>query len=276
MQPKASLLFEEIKKIHLETRVIFLELSKQLKSKKAASLYARLELLELYAELLGMMYVDQKELSLSLFQKFQPLKKDLKKIVRLKKVEVGMQKRQHDTQVTYGSYAAIIASHKKGLYAEVFDRIVGTTLTEWDHYLHQSQLKNQKPPTLSVHASVQKLMLQELDCYKDWKNQPDSKSLKDLHLALRRIQQLENLLQTLGFNPFFPDSDHLEIQQVLDTFDNWSTNHLELQSLAQFVAARDQVSKKYLHWVYALKREKKNLSSTLERQAQSFFEKILS
>ena len=263
MQTKVSRIFDLFEKNLKEAKSLFLELSKQIKSKKAALLYEKLEYLEIFGELLGKIHFDKEEFANQLFRDFRILQKDLKKIIRLKTVEIGLRDRQ-------------ILKTQTGLHTEAFDRIVGGTISRWGKL--NEEVKNgsigHKPITIST--AIHQLVNEELEFFHiDWKKGLDAKACKDMDAGLRKILHLEFILQYLGFNPIFVTDIHEEIESLLQTLSKWYNNHLELQSLSQYLSDKEQVSKKYLDWIKDLQTKKKSLSSAIEKQDQELFQKIL-
>ncbi|NVJ85814.1 MAG: hypothetical protein HWE15_05880 [Algoriphagus sp.] len=276
MQTKVSRIFEVFEKNLLEAKSLFLELSKQIKSKKAASLYEKLEYLEIYGELLGKIHFEQEGLSNQIFRDFRLLQKDLRKIIRLKTVENGLRNRQNDKNLTYRSYGAFLAEHKKGLHTEAFDRIVGGTLSKWEKLQEQIKKGSAGHKPIAISTAIHQLVHEELEFFQvDWKIGLDSKACKDLQSGLIKILYLESILHSLGFNPIFVESIHEEMRQLLGSLSKWYSNHLELQTLSQYLSDKEEVAKKYLEWLKDLQIKKKSLSSLVEKQAQVLYQKIL-
>jgi hypothetical protein len=276
MQTKVSPVFSVFEKSHQEAIQLFFELSKRIRSKKAGQLYDKLLYLELFADLIGKIHFEQKELSNQLIRDFRPLEKDLKKIIRLKAVEQGLEKRQSNLAIRYNSYEQFIQTHKRGLHKVAFDRIVGSTTSEWSQLLDQVKKSSKGLKVLEVSTAIHQLVQDELEFFElEWKKGMDSRAYKDLHLGLQKIMKLEQLLGHLGLNPIFIARIHTEMEQMIDSLDSWYVNHLEIQFLSQFLAEKPKVSQKYLDWAKELKQKKKGLSSVIEKQASQLFAKIL-
>ncbi|TFV94442.1 hypothetical protein E4S40_10485 [Algoriphagus kandeliae] len=276
MQTKVSRIFELFEKNLKEAKSLFLELSKQIKSKKAALLYEKLEYLEIFGELLGKIHFDKEEFANQLFRDFRILQKDLKKIIRLKTVENGLRDRQIVKNQTYRSYEAFLADHKKGLHTEAFDRIVGGTISKWERLNEEVKNGSNGHKPITISTAIHQLVNEELEFFHvDWKKGLDAKACKDMDAGLRKILHLEFILQYLGFNPIFVTTIHEEMEGLLQALSKWYNNHLELQSLSQYLSDKEQVSKKYLDWIKELQVKKKSLSSNVEKQAQELFQKIL-
>jgi hypothetical protein len=276
MQTKVSPVFSVFEKSHHEAIQLFFELSKRIRSKKAGQLYDKLLYLELFADLIGKIHFEQKELSNQLIRDFRPLEKDLKKIIRLKAVEQGLEKRQSSLAIRYNSYEQFIQTHKRGLHKVAFDRIVGSTTSEWSQLLDQVKKSSKGLKVLEVSTAIHQLVQDELEFFElEWKKGMDSRAYKDLHLGLQKIMKLEQLLGHLVLNPIFIARIHTEMKQMIDSLDSWYVNHLEIQFLSQFLAEKPKVSQKYLDWAKELKQKKKGLSSVIEKQASQLFAKIL-
>ncbi|MFC3417607.1 hypothetical protein [Algoriphagus hitonicola] len=276
MQRKTSPIFQAFEQQHREAKELFLALGKQIKSKKSIELYNKLSFLELYSDLMAKVHFEKEGLQFDLFSPFKTLQKNLRKIHHLKLVERGIRERIQTTGETYNSYAGYLDKSKKGLYTETFDQIIGSSLKDWDELLLKSQQSSKNIKPLTVNTAINQLIQEELEYFQlDKSNGLDSKALKDIFEGLRKIIMLENLLIHLGFNSIFVDQIHDEISELKEKLKPWYANHLELQSLTYFLSDKEQVSKKYVDWVKELRHKKKNLSSQVEKQALTLFQKIL-
>ena len=77
MQVKTSPVFQIFLQQHQEAKTLFLDLGKEIKSKKAIQLLGHMEFLELYADLLSKIHFENKDLDHSLFSPLKKLKKSL-------------------------------------------------------------------------------------------------------------------------------------------------------------------------------------------------------
>ncbi|WP_026954756.1 hypothetical protein [Algoriphagus vanfongensis] len=276
MAVKISPVFQVFEQQHSEAKELFLVLGRQIKSKKAEELYRKLNFLETYSDLLAKVHFEQEGLQFDLFAPFNKLEKNLKKINHLKTVERGFKARQESGKLTYNSYGAFLDEHKKGLYTETFDMVVGSSLRQWDDFLSKSKQASKGIKPLMINTAINQLIQEELEFFQMEKRKGmDSKALKDLYVGLRKIILLENLLLHLGFNAIFIDTVHSEMESLKNLLKTWYSNHLELQSLTFFLSDKENVSKKYVEWVKELTQEKKSLSSKVEKQALTLFQKIL-
>lgn len=276
MQVKISPIFQAFEQQHAEAKELFLTLGKQIKSKKAIELYGKLSFLEVYGDLLAKIHFEKESLQFDFFAPFSKLQKNLRKINHLKLVEKGLKQRELNQDLTYNSYSTFVDKHKKGLYSETFDMVVGSSLKVWDEFLAKSQEASKQIKPLTINTAINQLIEEELEFFHiNQRQRLDSKALKDLFEGLRKIIMLENLLLYLGFNSIFIDSIHAEMEGLKENLKPWYANHLELQSLTHFLSDKEDVSKKYVAWVKDLHAEKKSLTSKVEKQAQSLFQKIL-
>lgn len=276
MQSKVSPVFQVFEQQHSSAKVVFLALGKQIKSKKAIELLAKMEFLELYCDLLGKIHFDKEGLNFDIFSSFKRLEKNLRKIQHYKLAEKNFQEYEKKTKLTFNSYHQFMDKQKKKLYTESFDLVVGSTLKSWDELFLASHKSSQGLKPLAISSAINQIVSEELEFIQlDLKASLDSKALKEIFDALRTIIMLENLLIHLGFNPIFVTSIHEEIKQLKDSLKPWYSNQLSLQSLLHFVAEKENASKKYLDWINELKVQKKSLSALAEKQAHQLFDKIL-
>lgn len=276
MQVKISPVFQVFEQQHAAAKELFLILGRQIKSKKSIELYQKLNFLKVYGDLLAKIHFEKENLKFDLFSPFKKLEKNLKKINHLKIVEQGFKSREIDKNTTYNSYKSFLGKHKKGLYTETFDMVIGSSLKKWDHFLDKSQECSKGIKPLMINTAINQLIQEELEFFQLEKRKGmDSKAFKDLFEGLRKIIMLENLLIYMGFNSIFIESIHLEMGTLKETLKEWYANHLEMQSLTYFLSDKEEVGQKYLDWAKDLRKEKKSLSSKVEKQAQSLFQKIL-
>jgi hypothetical protein len=276
MLVKISPVFQVFEQQHAEAKDLFLVLGRQIKSKKAIELYQKLNFLQVYGDLLAKVHFEKEGLQFDLFSPFKKLEKNLKKINHLKIVERGVKLRETNKTLTFNTYSAYLDKHKKGLYNETFDMVIGSSLKHWDEFLAKSQQASKGIKPLMINTAINQLIQEELEFFQLEKRKGmDSKAFKDLFEGLRKIIMLENLLLHLGFNSIFIDQIHTEMEALKENLKVWYANHLELQSLTFFLSDKEQVGKKYVEWVKELHEEKKSLSSKVEKQAQKLFQKIL-
>lgn len=277
MPSKVSPVFQIFQNQHLQAKELFLSLGKQVKSKKATQLAAKMDFLELYSELMDKIHFDVDGLNFDIYAKFKPLQRVLHKVHYFKLAENGLTVREHTNQVKYNSYRQHLDKYKKHLYSQAFELILGTTLGSWEELYQKAQKASRNIDPLAINTASTQLIEDELKYFKADHNSPmDSKSFKDTFEGLRTIIMLENLRIHLGFNPIFVYKIHQEIEDLKENLKPWYANHLSMQSLTYFVSDRDEASKKYLDWLKELKSEKKVLSAKVEKQAHKLFEKILS
>jgi hypothetical protein len=275
MQVKVSPVFQIFEQQHREAKELFLALGKQIKSKKVIELAGKMAFLELYTDLMAKIHLDKEGSAFDAFNPFKKLQKNLRKIHHYKLVEKSLKIREVKAGMTFNSYRQFLEDHKKGLYIESFDLIVGSTLKSWDDFLFKSHQASKGIKPLMINTAINQIIQEELEfLHINQKNQMDSRVLRDVFDGLRMIIMLENLLIHLGFNSIFIESIHEEINQLKQNLKPWYSNHLALQSLTQFLGEKQEVPKKYLDWVKDLREERKSLSSQVEKQAQQLFSKI--
>jgi hypothetical protein len=276
MQTKTSPVYQIFEQQHQEAKDLFLELGKQIKSKKAIELSAKMDFLELYSDLMGKIHFEKEELKFDFFSPFKPLKKSLRKIHHFKLIEKNLKSREASTGLRYESYRNHLEAQKKKIYQEAFDLIVGSSLKSWDDFLIKSLQASKGIKPLMINTAINQIIQEELEFFSlDHQPPLESKFFRDLFEGLRMIIMLENLLIHLGFNPIFLSSVHQEINELKENLKPWYSNHLTLQTLSHFLGEKPEVSKKYLEWIKGLKEEKKSLSSQIERQAMELFKKVL-
>lgn len=276
MPVKTSPVYHIFEQQHQEAIVLFLALGKQVKSKKAIELKAKLEFLELFVDLIEKVHFENEGLGNDIFSPFKTLKKSLRKTHHLKLVERNLRSREEKTGLLYDSYREYLLVQKRKIQKEAFDLVVGSTLKTWDDFkliAHQSS-KGIKP--LTINTAINQLVQEELESvHRELKSPIHSQGFRDLFESLRKLIMLENLLMQLGFNPIFVDAIHEEISQLKENLKPWYSNHLAFQTLSGFLAEKTTISKKYMDWIKELKEEKKSLSSEIEKQAFSLLNKIL-
>lgn len=276
MQTKVSPIFQVFERQHSDAKGLFLALGKQIKSKKAIELLAKMEFMELYCNLLGKIHFEKESLKFDIFSPFKKFQKNLRKIHHFKLVERNILDREKKTKQTFNSYHLYLDKQKKKLYNESFDLVVGSTLKSWDELYQNAQQASKGLKPLAISSAINQIIQEELDFIKlDLKASLDSKALKEIFDALKTIIMLENLLIHLGFNPIFVPSIHEEINLLKNSLKPWYSNQLSLQSLTHFLAEKENASKKYLDWTNELKVQKKLLSSQAEKQAHLLFDKLV-
>lgn len=276
MSGNLSPVFQVFDQQFTEAKALFLELGKQIKSKKAIPLAAKMSFLEIYSELLGKIHYKKEGLNFDIFSDFKRLKKNLGKVHHFKLVEKSLQEQESKTGQTYGGYRNFLAQQKKQLYIQTFDMAVGSSLKTWEDFYHKSEKASRGIKPLMVNTAINQIIQEELEFLgHDYKGAMDSTVLRDVFEGLRKIIIYENLLIHLGFNPIFITNIHTEIEQLKNNLKPWYSNHLALQSLTGYLAEQQDVSKKYLKWAKELKEEKMRLSEVAERQTKILFGKIL-
>ncbi len=276
MQAKVSPVFQLFEAQHHEAKTLFLVLGKQIKSKKAIELLSKMEFLELYADLMAKVHFEIEGLNFNIFSDFKEMKRSLRKIHHFKLAEKSLNDREHKLGIRYNGYRIHMDKHKKKLYAEAFDLIVGSTLKSWDDFYEKAMNASRGIKALSISTAVNQIIQEELEFFNlDHKGSMDSKALKDTFEGLRSIIMLENTLIHLGFNSIFITGIHQEIEVVKNNLKPWYSTQLSIQSLTHFLGAKETASKKYLDWLKELKEQKIALGSHAEKQAHQLFDKIL-
>ncbi len=276
MRGNLSPIFQTFELQHHDAKVLFLALGKQIKSRKAIELSAKMDFLELYSDLMARVHFSDERLKSDLFSEFKPLQKSLKKIHHFKLVENNLKIREQKTGLAYNSYRSDLEKYKKKLYTDTFDLIVSSTIKTWDDFFVKNQELSKGIKALAINTAINQIIQDELEFFQlDQKGPMDSKALKDTFEGLRIIIMLENLRMHVGFNPIFISGIHEEIETLKDSLKPWYSNQLSLQSLGHFLAEKEDASKKYLDWMSELRNQKKSLSSLSEKQAKMLFSKIL-
>ncbi len=260
---------------HQQAKALFLELGKEIKTSKAIALLEQLEFLELYSELLEKIHFEQKHLGYSLFFPLKTLKKSLKKIHQLMLVEKGLKQREKNLSITFESFKAYLNEQKRAMQKDAFDLMVGSSLKMWEEYLEKAHEASKGIKPLVLTTSIHQLVQEELNSLSKEVTPPMStQGFRDLFEGLRKVIILENLLVHLGLHPIYLPQIHEELERLKNGLKPWYANHLNLQSLTHFIGQQEDVSKKYLDWVKELKVEKKNLTTSLEKQALSLLRKV--
>lgn len=277
MQAKTSPVFQIFEQQHQEAKNLFLELGKQVKSKKAIALLTKMEFLELYTDLISKIHFENENLAIDLFSAFKLLKKSLRKTHHLKLVERNLKGREEKTLLTYESYRNYLDVQKRKIQKEAFDLVVSSTLKIWDDFQEKSHQSSRGIKPLMINTAINQLVQEELEAlHRDLKAPMESQGFRDLFESLRKIIMLENLLLQLGFNPIFVSQIHEEIALLKENLKPWYSNHLSFQALSGFLAEKEDISKKYMDWIKELKEEKKSLSSEIEKQAFELIRKVIS
>jgi len=276
MQAKTSPVYQIFEQQHQDAKSIFLVLGKQIKSKKAIELRAKLEFLEVFTDLMSKVHFENPDKGSDLFLPFKPLKKALRKTHHLKLVERNLRARGEEVGQRYGSFEEYLLEQKKEIKKEAFDLVVGSSLKSWDDFQQKAQQSSRGIKPLVINTAINQLVQEELEfLHHDLKAPLQSQGFRDLFESLRRIIMLENLLIQLGFNPIFVSAIHEEIGQLKENLKPWYSNHLAFQALSGFLAEKDQISKKYMEWIKELKEKKISLSSEIEKQAFELLKKVL-
>jgi hypothetical protein len=276
MQAKVSPVFQLFELHHQEAKTLFLVLGKQIKSKKAIELLGKMDYLELYADLMAKVHFDIEGLNFNIFSDFKEMKRSLRKIHHFKLAEKSLNDREQKLGIKYNGYRIHLDKHKKKLYTEAFDLIVGSTLKSWAEFHQKAMDASRGIKSLAISTAVNQIIQEELEFFHlDSKGKMDSKALKDTFEGLRSIIMLENTLIHLGFNSIFISGIHQEIQVLKNNLKPWYSTQLSLQSLTHFLGAKETASKKYLDWLKELKEQKIHLASQAERHAHQLFDKIL-
>jgi hypothetical protein len=276
MRANISPVYQIFEQQHQDSRALYLELGKQIKSKIAIELQTKLEFLELFTELMGKIHFEDESLGPGLFSPFKTLKKALRKTHHLKLVERNLKSRELKNGLAYKSYKTYLNGEKKQIQKEAFDLVVSGSLKPWDDFLQKAEKSSRGIKPLMINTAINQLLQEELEfLHHDLTLPLQSQGFRDLFENLRKIIMLENLLTSLGFNPIFVPAIHLEINQLKENLKPWYSNHLAFQALSGFLAEKDHISKKYMDWIKDLKAEKISLSSEIEKQAFGLLEKIL-
>jgi len=276
MQAKVSPVFQLFELQHQEAKVLFLGLGKHIKSKKAIELLGKMDFLELYADLMAKVHFEIEGLNFNIFSDFKEMKRSLHKIHHFKLAEKSLNDREQKLSIKYNGYRIHLDKHKKKLYTDAFDLIVGSTLKSWDDFYDKAMNASKDIKPLAIHTAVNQIIQEELEFFhEDHKASMGSKALKDTFEGLRSIIMLENTLIHLGFNTIFVSGIHEEIQVLKENLKPWYSTQLSIQSLTHFLGAKETASKKYLDWLKELKEQKIALSSQAEKQAHQLFDKIL-
>lgn len=276
MRANISPVYQIFEHQHQDARALYLELGKQIKSKKAIELQSKLEFLELFTDLMGKIHFEDESLGPQLFSPFKSLKKSLRKTHHLKLVERNLKSRMLKNGLGYTTYKEYLGEQKKKIKKEAFDLVVGSSLKSWDDFLLKVQHSSRGIKPLMINTAINQLLQEELGfLQRDLKAPLQSQGFRDLFESLRKIIMLENLLIGLGFNPIFVSTIHDQIKLLKENLKPWYSNHLAFQALSGFLAEKEEISKKYMDWIKELKDEKKSLSSEIEKQAFELFKKIL-
>lgn len=277
MQVKTSPVFQIFLQQHQDAKALFLDLGKEIKSKKAIQLLGHMEFLELYADLLSKIHFENKDLDQSLFSPLKKLKKSLKKIHHLKLVEKNLKTRESISGQKFESFRTYLSSQKRIMQKETFDLVVGSSLKNWEELLDRAHQASKGLKPLTISTAIHQLVQEELEmATNDVKSPMSTQSFRDLFESFRKVIMLENILLHLGFNSIFIPQIHQELQSVKNGLKPWYANHLTFQTMTHFLSEKEDVSKKYLDWVKELKEEKKNLSSEIEKQAVELVRKVVS
>lgn len=277
MQVKTSPVFQIFLQQHQDAKALFLDLGKEIKSKKAIQLLAYMEFLELYTELLTKIHFEDKDLRQTLFSPLQKLKKSLKKIQHLKLVEKNLKTKESISGQKFESFRAYLSSQKRIMQKETFDLVVGSSLKTWDDLLDRTHQASKGIKPLNISTAIHQLVQEELEmATNDVKSPISTQSFRDLFESFRKVIMLENILLHLGFNSIFIPQIHQELQSVKNGLKPWYANHLTFQTMTHFLSEKEDVSKKYLDWAKELKEEKKNLSNEIEKQAVELVKKVVS
>lgn len=277
MQVKTSPVFQIFLQQHQEAKTLFLDLGKEIKSKKAIQLLSHMEFLELYSDLLSKIHFEDKNFGQSLFSPLKKLKKSLKKIQHLKLVEKTIKQREESTGLKFESFKAYLGAQKRIMQKEAFDLVVGSSLKNWDDFLDRAHQASKGIKPLTISTAIHQLVQEELElATNDVKSPMSTQSFRDLFESFRKVIMLENILLHLGFNSIFIPQIHQELQTVKNGLKPWYANHLTFQTMTHFLSEKEDVSKKYLDWAKELKEEKKNLSAEIEKQAFELVRKVIS
>lgn len=276
MQVKTSPVFHLFEVQHKEAKQLFLDLGKQIKSKKAIELLSKLEFMELYSDLLSKIHSTTNERAHKPSSTFSSLKKSLRRIHHLKLVEQMVKQRGLDKRQTFESFGNSLEIEKRNVQIEAFDLAVGSSLKSWENFLEKMKCDSKGLKPLMISTAIHQLVTEELDYFnREMKSPLDTAAFRELFESLRKIIMLENFLIHLGFNPIFVSQIHEEIQLLKENLKPWYANHLCFQALTHFLSEKENPSKKYLEWLKELKQEKKSLSTQIEKQAFELMQKII-
>ena len=277
MQVKTSPVFQIFLQQHQEAKTLFLDLGKEIKSKKAIQLLGHMEFLELYSELLSKIHFEDQNLSQPLFSPLKKLKKSLKKIQHIKLVEKNLKTKESDSGQKFESFCTYISTQKRIMQKEAFDMVVGSSLKTWEDLLERAHQASKGIKPLTISTAIHQLVQEELElATNDVKSPMSTQSFRDLFESFRKVIMLENILLHLGFNSIFIPQIHQELQSVKNGLKPWYANHLTFQTMTHFLSEKEDVSKKYLDWAKELKEEKKYLSIEIEKLAVELVRKVVS
>jgi hypothetical protein len=277
MQVKTSPVFQIFLQQHQEAKTLFLDLGKEIKSKKAVDLLGHLEFLELYSDLIYKIQGETKNQEKPLFSPLLRLKKSLQKIHHLKLVEKTTKSREITSGQKFESFKNYLAAQKRQMQKDAFELVVSSSLKTWDEFQDGIRLRSKGINPLMISTAIHQLVQEELESIRVEVMPPVSaQTFRDLFETFRRIIMLENILLHLGFNSIFIPQIHQEIQTVKNELKPWYSNHLSFQTLSHFLSQKEEAAKKYLDWVKELKEEKKIRSVEIEQQSLQLISKIMS
>jgi hypothetical protein len=277
MKAKSSAVFQLFDQQFSEAKILFGSLSKEMKGRKALELEQRLNQIEIYVHLLSKIHFQEEKLKFKVFEPFNQLKKQLKKVRHLKLIYKQINDYADSEQQDFLTYQKFLQLEKKLLYTETYDLILKTPLKDFDDLYEEVYKYSNVLAPLTINTATTQIINDELGFFQiDQKTHLDTKTLKDIKEGLSTIIALENFRIIIGLNPVYTPKIHDSINDLHRILKAWAGNHLLIQHLTYFLSERDQISKKYEDLFLSLKSNKKKFTIQVEENIKKLFSKIIS
>lgn len=256
-------------------KVLFEELSKKMRSKKAIELEAHLDFFAVYIQLLERVHFNKKKKIGKIFSPFKPLQKNLRKVKHIRFIQEGFTSHMAD-KGQYSDYQKLISSDKDRVYSEVYELILSVPLHQWENLYRDIYRFSQGMSILNINTAISQIINEEIDYfYFGTKTRLDAQTISDIYKGLKKVTALEKIRLAIGLNSVFTHVVHQEIDILSKKMDTWYKNQLLLQHLGSHLGKKEDVSKKYQPVLTILQKNHKELTSAIDSRCQQLFTRML-
>ena len=256
-------------------KVLFEELSKKMRSKKAIELEAHLDFFAVYIQLLERVHFNKKKKIGKIFSPFKPLQKNLCKVKHIRFIQEGFTSRMAD-KGQYSDYQKLISSDKDRVYSEVYELILSVPLHQWENLYRDIYRFSQGMSILNINTAISQIINEEIDYfYFGTKTRLDAQTISDIYKGLKKVTALEKIRLAIGLNSVFTHVVHQEIDILSKKMDTWYKNQLLLPHLGSHLGKKEDVSKKYQPVLTFLQKNHKELTSAIDSRCQQLFTRML-
>ncbi|GAB2997340.1 hypothetical protein [uncultured Cyclobacterium sp.] len=256
-------------------KVLFEELSKKMRSKKATELETHLDFFSVYIQLLERVHFNKKKKIGKIFSPFKPLQKDLRKVKHIRLIQEGFVGHMKE-KGEYPDYEKLISSDKDRVYTEVYELILSIPLHQWETLYRDIYKFSQGMSILNINTAINQIINEEIDFFHfGTKTRLDAQTISEIYKGLKKVTVLEKIRLSIGLNAVFTHVVHKEIDILSKKMDDWYKNQLFLQHLGNHLGKKEDVSKKYQPVLTLLQKSHKESTNAIDARCQQLFTNML-